>query len=105
MSGSSITLRIPAMGHIHSAACNHDVTGKGNVRIAANAGDVAALEAALAAGGSTEDTDGVRKVLESHPALTVTMCFSCYRPSPHSVLLPYKVMWTPSASSWLRAQT
>jgi len=61
IAGSSITLSIPAAGHIHCATCNHKKAGQGAVWRAANAGDAAALEAALAAGGSTEETDGVRR--------------------------------------------
>jgi len=57
---SSTTLRIPAMGHIHCDTCNHEKAGKGAVWRAACSGDAAALEAALSAGGSTEETDGVR---------------------------------------------
>lgn len=55
-----VTLLIPARGHIHSAACNHKREcreGRGGVFDAARAGDAAALEAVLAAGCSTEETD------------------------------------------------
>ena len=61
IAGSHTTLRIPAAGHIHSATCNHKRGPKGAVSEAADAGDVAALEAARAAGGSTEETDWVRR--------------------------------------------
>jgi len=57
--GSPITLRIPAASHIHCATCNHKKAREGDVWRAAHAGDVPALEAALAAGGSTEESDGV----------------------------------------------
>jgi len=79
IAGSPITLRIPATGHIHCATCNHKMAGDGAVWRAANAGDAAALEAALAAGGSTEETDGVRRHLEPHPPLTVTLRLACHR--------------------------
>ena len=59
--GSPITLRIPAAGHIHCATCNHAMADAGAVWRAACAGDAAAVEAALAAGGSTEEADGVRR--------------------------------------------
>jgi len=59
IAGSPITLRIPAAGHIHCATCNHKREPKGAVWRAADAGDAAALEAALAAGGSTEEADEV----------------------------------------------
>lgn len=61
IAGSSLTLRIPATGisHVHSAACNHKKMCPGAVLHAAQAGDVAALETALAGGGSTEETDEV----------------------------------------------
>jgi len=55
IAGSPITLSIPATGHIHCATCNHKKAGQGAVWRAAYAGDAAALEAALAAGGSTEE--------------------------------------------------
>lgn len=46
--------------HEHSASCNHAPAPKGTVFAAAERGDVAALEAAIAAGGSTEEADSVR---------------------------------------------
>jgi len=80
IAGSSITLRIPATGHIHCATCNHKMAGKGAVWRAANAGDAAALEAALAAGGSTEEADAVRRHLEPHLSHTVTLrSVACHR--------------------------
>lgn len=60
LAGSSTTLRIPATGHLHTAACNHNKAPKGAVWRATSAGDIAALEAALAGGGSTEEVDQVR---------------------------------------------
>ena len=59
IAGSPISLRIPAAGHIHTATCNHKRGPKGAVWDAADAGDAAALEVALAAGGSTEETGKV----------------------------------------------
>jgi len=67
IAGSPITLRIPAAGHIHSDTCNHKSGPTGAVWRAADAGDAAALEAALAAGGSTEEADEVMEALEPHP--------------------------------------
>jgi len=67
IAGSSITLSIPAAGHIHCVTCNHRVAGRGDVWQAAFAGDAAALEAALAAGGSTEESDGVRNIGTAPP--------------------------------------
>lgn len=58
--GSTATLRIPATGHIHSPTCNHKRELVGAVWLASVAADTAALEAALAAGGSTEEMDEVR---------------------------------------------
>lgn len=57
--GSPRTLRIPATGHIHTAICNHSRKPEGAVFEAARTRDVVALEAALAAGGSTEETENV----------------------------------------------
>lgn len=57
--GIPITVDIPAKGHIHSGTCKHTQEGKGAVWSAAYASDVAALESALAAGGSTEEADEV----------------------------------------------
>lgn len=57
--GSLFNLRIPATGHIHTASCNHSKTSRGALMHAAHAGDIAALEALLAGGVSTEDTDDV----------------------------------------------
>lgn len=45
--------------HTHSAACNHARAPVGAVWLAASRGDVAALEAALTAGGSTEELNEV----------------------------------------------
>lgn len=56
-----ITLRVPAAGHIYSDACNHKRMRPGAVLRASKAGDIAALETALAAGGSTEKADWVRR--------------------------------------------
>lgn len=46
--------------HTHSAACNHSPTPSGEVWEAALSGNVAALEAALVAGFSTEEAEEVR---------------------------------------------
>jgi hypothetical protein len=71
VAGSPITLRIPAAGHIHCATCNHSMADAGAVWQAAFLGDVAALEAALAARGSTEEKDAaVRSRWERTPPLT-----------------------------------
>lgn len=43
--------------HVHSTACNHERSPEGAVWAAAFRGDAPALEAALAAGGSTEEID------------------------------------------------
>ena len=45
--------------HAHSTACNHAPAPAGAVFAATAAGDVPALEGALKAGGSTEETDEV----------------------------------------------
>ena len=45
--------------HVHSATCNHTVSPKDTVFAAAASGDVPALEAALDAGGSTEEVHEV----------------------------------------------
>ena len=47
--------------HVHSRACNHAPAPEGAVLAAAEAGDVPALQAALDAGGSTEEADEVRE--------------------------------------------
>jgi hypothetical protein len=60
IAGSPVALRIPAMGHIHSATCNHSKQPRGRVYDAAEKGDACALEAALAAGCSTEEAQQVR---------------------------------------------
>ena len=55
-SGSEpLFITIPASGHFHSATCNHASSPKGAVFAAAASGDIPALEAALDAGGSTEE--------------------------------------------------
>ena len=64
--------------HVHSAhcgpdcavafdtrSCSHTRTPAGAVYRAAKAGDVTALEAALSAGGSTEEVDQVREALQA----------------------------------------
>lgn len=54
---STFTLRIPAVGHVHSHTCNHSKQPMGVVFEAAKVGDASAVEVALAAGQSTEETD------------------------------------------------
>jgi len=76
IAGSPITLRIPAAGHIHCATCNHKRGPKGAVWRAAHAGDAAALEAALAAGGSTEETDEVWRHWNRTPRTVTAHCIS-----------------------------
>lgn len=64
IAGAPFALRIPPAGHVHSAICNHRREAKwplGPVWMAARGGNTAALEAALAAGGSTEETNLVRR--------------------------------------------
>lgn len=73
--GSSIALRIPATGHVHTATCNHENAYKGAVWEAASAGDAAAVEAALAAGGSTEERDDEVRYLMWRSRI--------HRPLPH----------------------
>lgn len=60
IAGSPVTLQVPASGHFHSATCSHDRKPAGAVTAAVIAGDAAAVKAALTAGGSTEEIDGVR---------------------------------------------
>lgn len=55
VAGFPATLRIPADGHIHTTTCNHKRETAGSLWSAARVGDSATLEAALAAGGSTEE--------------------------------------------------
>ena len=45
--------------HVHSSDCNHSPAPEGAVFAAAWAGNVASLQAALDAGGSTEEADEV----------------------------------------------
>jgi len=89
IAGSPITLRIPAVGHIHTATCNHKKAGAGAVWRAAGNGDAAALETALAAGGSTEE-----KAVDVSPvcsSLAVTGQLQCvYR---KSAVLSTLVSW------------
>lgn len=61
IAGSPMLLSIRAAGHIHSGNCNHKRLPQGAVWRAADAGNVAAIRIALAAGGSTEETDSVRR--------------------------------------------
>jgi len=70
-----VSCRIPAAGHIHCATCNHKKTRKGAVWQAAFDGDAAALEAALAAGASTEESD--EEVRSRRKASPTTHWFNC----------------------------
>lgn len=63
IAGSPFTLCIPATGHIHSAKCNHTTGRDGAVWAASRAGDAAALEAALGAGGCTDESNEVGRRL------------------------------------------
>ena len=53
--------------HVCSSYCNHRPARKGAVWAAADAGDAAALQAALSAGGSTEEaeSDGVSALAQA----------------------------------------
>jgi hypothetical protein len=102
---SYVTLRIPAAGHIHCATCNHKQAGAGAVWRAAHAGDADALEAALATGGSTEESSTVSRHCNrtpSHCCRTLHLAF--HRSTQLLVLLPSEATLRPSASSWLRVQ-
>ena len=93
--GVRVALRIPAAGHIHSTSCNHKRIDEGTVWVAAYAGDLVALDAALAAGGSTEEfrvvrIDGGRRTCvrpASVPPLDTSLDEHCrpWQASPHFV--------------------
>jgi len=83
MPWSTITLSIPATGHIHCATCNHEKADIGDVWRAVDAGDAAALEAALAAGGSTEE-GGVSRLLVRTSFSLISKRLACHSSPPHS---------------------
>jgi len=60
LGGSAVSLRIPAIGHLHSASCNHRRVFTGAMCHAAALGNTVALKASLRTGGSTEEVDNVR---------------------------------------------
>ena len=88
---------------------NHDPAPAGVVFVAAKAGDVAALQAALDAGGSTEEADVVnggvglgggrgRRIVDPLPS-------SCRMTGLPPMWLPGSATSRPSARSWRQAPT